>query len=97
MRDLALSLAVPFGQANLLAEKPDLRTFEDTRAGLSIPGQEVRAQPIVCRCAGTLSDISFAPAGGILGTSGFGTTAQALQSLANLEDTSCFAWAEGKV
>lgn len=37
---------------------------------------------------GTLSDISFTPALGILGASGFGTTAQALQGLATLQDSS---------
>lgn len=37
---------------------------------------------------GTLSDISFTPALGILGASGFGTTAQALQGLASLQDSS---------
>ena len=37
---------------------------------------------------GTLSDISFAPALGILGASGFGATAQALQGLASLQDSS---------
>jgi Ca2+-binding RTX toxin-like protein len=37
---------------------------------------------------GTLSDISFTPATGILGASGFGTTAQSLQSLAGLQDSS---------
>ncbi|MBS0419786.1 MAG: DUF2974 domain-containing protein [Proteobacteria bacterium] len=37
---------------------------------------------------GTLSDISFTPAEGILGTSGFGTSAQTLQSLTSLEDAS---------
>jgi trimeric autotransporter adhesin len=37
---------------------------------------------------GTLSDISFTPALGILGGAGFGTSAQALQSLATLQDTS---------
>lgn len=37
---------------------------------------------------GTLSDISFTPALGILGASGFGTTAQTLQSLASLQDSS---------
>ena len=37
---------------------------------------------------GTLSDVSFTPAGGILGASGFGTSAQALQSLTSLEDAS---------
>jgi hypothetical protein len=37
---------------------------------------------------GTLADISFTPAVGILGGSGFGTSAQTLQSLAALEDGS---------
>jgi trimeric autotransporter adhesin len=37
---------------------------------------------------GTLSDISFAPALGILGTSTFGTAAQNLQNLTALQDTS---------
>ena len=37
---------------------------------------------------GTLSDISFVPTTGILGASGFGSTAQALQSLAALQDAS---------
>jgi len=36
---------------------------------------------------GNLSDISFTPALGILGTSGFGSTAQALQALGSLQDT----------
>lgn len=37
---------------------------------------------------GTLSDISFTPAMGILGDVGFGTSAQVLRSLANLQDES---------
>ena len=37
---------------------------------------------------GTLSDISFTPAEGILASSSFGASAQALQSLASLEDSS---------
>ena len=37
---------------------------------------------------GTLSDISFTPALGILGASGFGTSAQTLQALASLQDSS---------
>lgn len=37
---------------------------------------------------GTLADISFTPAVGILSASGFGTTAQALQSLTSLQDSS---------
>lgn len=35
---------------------------------------------------GTLSDISFTPAQGILGATGFGSSAQALQALASLQD-----------
>jgi Ca2+-binding RTX toxin-like protein len=35
---------------------------------------------------GTLSDISFTPAQGILGAAGFGSSAQALQALASLQD-----------
>jgi hypothetical protein len=35
---------------------------------------------------GTLSDISFAPAQGILGAAGFGLSAQALQAVAGLHD-----------
>ncbi len=38
--------------------------------------------------AGTLSDLSFNPALGILGASGFGSTVQNLQSLASLQDSS---------
>jgi hypothetical protein len=37
---------------------------------------------------GTLSDISLTPALGILGASGFGTSAQTLQTLASLQDSS---------
>jgi len=36
----------------------------------------------------TLSDISFTPALALLSAAGFGTTAQALQSLASLQDSS---------
>jgi hypothetical protein len=36
----------------------------------------------------TLSDISFTPALAILAAAGFGTTAQTLQSLASLQDSS---------
>jgi hypothetical protein len=37
---------------------------------------------------GTLSDISFSPATGILGAATFGTASQALQSLGSLQDAS---------
>lgn len=37
---------------------------------------------------GSIADISFTPATGILGAAGFGTSAQALQSLASLQDAS---------
>jgi len=36
---------------------------------------------------GTLSDVSFTPAFGILGAAGFGSTAQTLQALASLQDS----------
>lgn len=38
--------------------------------------------------SGSLADISFTPAIGILGAAGFGTSAQTLQSLSSLQDVS---------